>query len=58
MPRSALDLVYTAVGFGVLGVQRLQVERRRAEKQLLSVGRAMLGGFSFQAPAGRDGGSP
>lgn len=34
LPTSAKDAFYTAVGFGVLGVQRLQVQRRDLRKQL------------------------
>ncbi len=37
LPSSVKDAFYTAVGFGVLGVQRLQVRRRDLRKQLRRV---------------------
>jgi hypothetical protein len=37
LPQSVKDAFYTAVGFGVLGVQRLQVQRREMRKQLRQV---------------------
>lgn len=37
LPNSVKDAFYTAVGFGVLGVQRLQVQRRDLRKRLRRV---------------------
>ena len=37
LPKSVKDAFYTAVGFGVLGVQQLQVVRHDLRKQLRQV---------------------
>ncbi len=37
LPKPVKDAFYTAVGFGVLGVQQLQVQRRDLRKQLRRV---------------------
>ena len=42
VPDPLSDALYTAVGFGVLGVQRLQVERRRVQKDLASAASRVL----------------
>jgi hypothetical protein len=34
LPRGARDAVYTGLGLGILGFQRLQVRRREIEKSL------------------------
>ncbi len=41
-PADLADATYTAIGFGILGFQRLQVARRRLRRQLEREGR--LGG--------------
>ncbi len=47
----ARDAGYTAVGFGVLAAQRLQVQRRQLTKEVLGAGggRAALGRLLRQA---------